>query len=105
LVFRILYYNIIYYTNFQSWHVRTPRPVASKLAADTPLLTDQVSSMFILCLVYMIKFFILIVLCLMTSVLCSVFLMPFFPQCLVGLVPYLGLSVVAKQSLVRLFLR
>lgn len=26
----------------QSWPVRTPRPVASKLAADTPLLTGQV---------------------------------------------------------------
>jgi hypothetical protein len=105
LVFRILYYNIIYCTNFQSWHVHTPRPVESKLAADTPLLTDQVSSMFILCPVYMIKFFILIVLCLMTSVLYIVFLMPFSPQYLVGLVPYLELSVVEKQSLVRLYLR
>ena len=35
----------------------------------------------------------------------SVFLMPFSPQFLVGLVPYLGLLVVAKQSLVKLFLR
>lgn len=26
----------------QTWPVRTPRPVASKLAADTPLLTGQV---------------------------------------------------------------
>ncbi|KAH0898172.1 hypothetical protein HID58_047740 [Brassica napus] len=29
------------YTMLQSWPVRTPRPVASKLAADTPLLTGQ----------------------------------------------------------------
>jgi len=27
----------------QEWPVRTPRPVAAKLAADTPLLTGQVS--------------------------------------------------------------
>lgn len=26
----------------QTWPVRTPRPVAAKLAADTPLLTGQV---------------------------------------------------------------
>ena len=26
----------------QTWPVRSPRPVASKLAADTPLLTGQV---------------------------------------------------------------
>ncbi|KAF3672984.1 V-type proton ATPase catalytic subunit A [Capsicum annuum] len=29
------------FTMLQSWPVRTPRPVASKLAADTPLLTGQ----------------------------------------------------------------
>ncbi|WJX15497.1 H(+)-transporting two-sector ATPase [Trifolium repens] len=34
----------------------------------------------------------------------SVFLMPFSPQYLVGFVPYLELSVVEKQSLVRLYL-
>lgn len=28
----------------QTWPVRSPRPVASKLAADTPLLTGQVMS-------------------------------------------------------------
>jgi len=26
----------------QTWPVRSPRPIASKLAADTPLLTGQV---------------------------------------------------------------
>nr|GFB05620.1 V-type proton ATPase catalytic subunit A [Tanacetum cinerariifolium] len=29
------------FTMLQTWPVRTPRPVASKLAADTPLLTGQ----------------------------------------------------------------
>ncbi|ONK61213.1 uncharacterized protein A4U43_C08F27390 [Asparagus officinalis] len=29
------------FTMLQTWHVRTPRPVATKLAADTPLLTGQ----------------------------------------------------------------
>ncbi|KAJ6814898.1 V-type proton ATPase catalytic subunit A [Iris pallida] len=28
----------------QTWHVSTPRPVASKLAADAPLLTGQYSN-------------------------------------------------------------
>lgn len=32
----------IWYAYLQTWPVRTPRPVASKLAADTPLLTGQV---------------------------------------------------------------
>ncbi|WJX95686.1 H(+)-transporting two-sector ATPase [Trifolium repens] len=32
------------FTMLQSWHVHTPRPVESKLAADTPLLTDQALS-------------------------------------------------------------
>ncbi|XP_020243433.1 V-type proton ATPase catalytic subunit A-like [Asparagus officinalis] len=30
------------FTMLQTWHVRTPRPVATKLAADTPLLTGQI---------------------------------------------------------------
>ena len=29
------------YTMLQTWPVRTPRPVAKKLSADTPLLTGQ----------------------------------------------------------------
>ncbi|CAN1165613.1 V-type proton ATPase catalytic subunit A [Linum perenne] len=33
----------------QTWPVRTPRPVASKLAADTPLLTGQVRYFLFLC--------------------------------------------------------
>ena len=32
----------------QTWPVRTPRPVASKLAADTPLLTGQVTSIIVI---------------------------------------------------------
>ncbi|CAN1172860.1 V-type proton ATPase catalytic subunit A [Linum perenne] len=33
----------------QTWPIRTPRPVASKLAADTPLLTGQVRYFLFLC--------------------------------------------------------
>lgn len=32
----------MYFSWLQTWPVRTPRPVAAKLAADTPLLTGQV---------------------------------------------------------------
>ncbi|CAH8353252.1 unnamed protein product [Eruca vesicaria subsp. sativa] len=30
--------------SFKSWHVRTPKPAASKLAVDTPLLMGQYSN-------------------------------------------------------------
>ncbi|KAL5079596.1 hypothetical protein RYX36_008017 [Vicia faba] len=63
------------FTMLQRVPVCTPRPVASKLAADTPLLTGQ-------------------------RVLDAL-----SPQYLVGLVPYPELLVVEKQSLVKLFLR
>lgn len=33
---------LLIYVDLQAWPVRTPRPVLSKLAADTPLLTGQV---------------------------------------------------------------
>ena len=42
----------MYFTHFQTWPVRTPRPVASKLAADTPLLTGQVNSVVTKCLLH-----------------------------------------------------
>ena len=43
----ISYFNLGMYSNYlQTWPVRTPRPVASKLAADTPLLTGQVMNAF-----------------------------------------------------------
>ncbi|KAF8400206.1 hypothetical protein HHK36_013502 [Tetracentron sinense] len=37
----IFSYICLWFTLLQTWPVRTPRPVASKLAADTPLLTGQ----------------------------------------------------------------
>lgn len=48
LQFVIANYILFWFACLQSWPVRTPRPVASKLAADTPLLTGQVDWMFIL---------------------------------------------------------
>lgn len=41
----------MYFTHLQTWPVRTPRPVASKLAADTPLLTGQVNLIVFYCLI------------------------------------------------------
>ena len=54
LVFLIffLHYNFLACTYLQTWPVRTPRPVASKLAADTPLLTGQVNLIVIYSLMY-----------------------------------------------------
>ncbi|GAU46326.1 hypothetical protein TSUD_28430 [Trifolium subterraneum] len=60
------------FTMLQSWPLRTPRPIASKLAADTPLLTGQ-------------------------RVLDALFPSVFGGTCVV--VPYLELLVAAKQSL------
>jgi len=42
----------MYFSHWQTWPVRTPRPVASKLAADTPLLTGQVNLLVSDCLLY-----------------------------------------------------
>jgi hypothetical protein len=101
--------------------VRSPRPVASKLAADTPLLTGQVfgasyprlvlvSIFIVACSKHNINFFsystlesfyISCVLWIGFSV-CS---MHCFPQCLEGHVLFLGRLVVEKLSLVRHFQR
>ena len=45
---------LLYFTLLQTWPVRTPRPVASKLAADTPLLTGQVWKCIVSCFVHRI---------------------------------------------------
>ncbi|KAI7986566.1 hypothetical protein LOK49_LG14G01132 [Camellia lanceoleosa] len=68
----------------QTWPVRTPRPVASKLAADTPLLTGQLEN-----LLYLMALFI-------SACSCS-------PRFLAGHVLYLVHLAVEKQSLVKLF--
>lgn len=76
--------------------------MASKLAADTPLLTGQVINV----KAVHVGFF------LITAAHSDValfdfsgFLMPFSPQFLVEPVPFLGHLVVEKLSLVKLFLR
>ena len=105
----------------QTWPVRSPRPVASKLAADTPLLTGQVFGasyprlvlvpIFIAaCSKPNINFFLLhsiesLYISHLLWIGFSVCSMHCFPQCLEGHVLFLGRLVVEKLSLVRQFQR
>lgn len=102
-----------FFVHMQTWPVRSPRPVATKLAADTPLLTGQVAFIFILkkrmtTLTFMCFFSLIITFMSAPLFFCivnSVFWMLYSRRCLVVPVPFLVRLVVGKQSLVKPFPR